>query len=375
MIINGTEYKAVMTERTPEEISGKFKKILEEKGNPEDIDAMLAQYPSVPKFVSPYLHAIYFKNLDEPHRAAGFMDEAISELQSDPICRSSKDFVDKATYHIIYEPFVKQLWSQAGEIYANVDRFDDSVEVYKKHQLYHCRIKGDDVSRGLLSFRPISKYALADLINNQLTVCSPRVMNDPFDTLLLSWGDYHLRKKQGRKYVEPYVQSMEYFRIRSFSKIPEDGDATKILSNVLMWSHYADNQYGMCIEYHFSEGFTNTDDKRVLRFRNVIYKANEEPVSLDKSAINTDLSLLTKMDAWKKEDEARLISYSPDVEGQFVPIELDSESYIKSIYFGIRCSNGDIATVRNVLKGQNVHFFQIKPNPTDIFNPIIYSID
>ena len=162
---------------------------------------------------------------------------------------------------------------------------------------------------------------------------------------------FHFRKKQGRKYVEPYVQSMEYFRIRSFSRIPEDGDVTKILSNVLMWSHYADNQYGMCIEYHFSDGFTKTDDKRVLRFRNVIYKANEEqPVSLDKSAINTDLSLLTKMDAWKKEDEARLISYIPDVEGQFVPIKLDSESYIKSIYFGIRCSNGDMATVRNVLK-------------------------
>ena len=375
MIINGTEYKVVMTERTPEEINSKFKRILEEKGNPEDIDDMLAQYPSIPKFVSPYLHAIYFKNLDEPHRAAGFMDEAITELQSDPICRLSKDFVDKATYHIIYEPFVKQLWSQAGEIYANVDRFDDSVEVYKKHQLYHCRIKGDDVSRGLLSFRPISKYALADLINNQLTVCSPRVMNDPFDTLLLSWGDYHLRKKQGRKYVESYVQSMEYFRIRSFSKIPEDGDATKILSNVLMWSHYADNHYGMCIEYHFSKIFTKTGEDQVLRFRNVIYKPIEEAISLDIPVINTDLSLLTKMDAWTYENEARLISYIPDIEGQFVPIKLDSESYIKNVYFGILCPNSDIVTVRSILKGQNVHFYRMKPNPFDIYNPIIDSID
>ena len=196
-------------------------------------------------------------------------------------------------------------------------------------------------------------------------------MNDPFDTLLLSWGDYHLRKKQGRKYMEPYAQSMEYFRIRSFSKIPEDGNAAKILSNVLMWSHYADNHFGMCIEYHFSDGFTKTDDERVLRFRNVIYKANEEPVSLDKSAIDTDLSLLTKMNAWEKEDEARLISYIPGVEGQFVPIKLDSESYIKNIYFGIRCSNSDIATVRNILKGQNVHFYQMRPMPTDIFNTIL----
>ena len=81
------------------------------------------------------------------------------------------------------------------------------------------------------------------------------------------------------------------------------------------------------------------------------------------------------MNAWEKEDEARLISYIPGVEGQFVPIKLDSESYIKSIYFGIRCSNGDMATVRNVLKGQKVNFYQMKPNPTDIFNPIIESID
>ena len=54
MIINGTEYKAVMTERTPEELSGKFKRNLEEKGNPEEIDAMLAQFPSIPKKLFKY---------------------------------------------------------------------------------------------------------------------------------------------------------------------------------------------------------------------------------------------------------------------------------------------------------------------------------
>lgn len=375
MNINGIEYKVVLTNRTPEEISNKFKLIMADEGSPEDITELLSQYPDLPGFVSPYLLAIYYKCFNEKEKAACLMDEAILKLQSDSISYTSKDLIDKATYQTIYEPFVKQLWPQAGEIYANVDRFEDSVEAYKKSQLYHCRIKGDDVSDGLLSFRPISKYALSDLINNELTVCSPRVMNDPFDTLLLSWGDYHIRKKQGRKYVDPYVKSMEYFRIRSFSRIQKEDEGAKILSNVLMWSHYADNHYGMCIEYHFSDDFTKTDDNQVLRFRNVKYKAGEEPVSLDIPKIDTDLSLLTKMDAWAYEKEARLVSYIPDIEGQFVPIKLDSSSRIKSIYFGIRCPDRDIATVRNILKGQDVRFYQMKPAPTNIFNPIIASID
>lgn len=200
-------------------------------------------------------------------------------------------------------------------------------------------------------------------------------MNDPFDTLLLSWGDYHLKNKQGRKYVDSYVKSMEYFRIRSFSKIPKEEGSKKILSNVLMWSHYADNHYGMCIEYHFSEGFTKTDDNRVLRFRNVIYKPKEETVSLDTHEINTDLSLLTKMDAWKDENEVRLISYIPDAEGPFVPLKLNAESRIKSIYFGIRCPQSDMATVRSILKGQDVQFYRMRPDPIDIFNPIAEVVD
>ena len=375
MRINGTEYKVVMTNKTPEEIGNKFKRILEDKGKPEDITEMLSHYPSLPGFVSPYLLAIYFKCFDRPQNAADLMDEAISKLQSDSVSSSSKDIVDQATYHILFEPFVKQLWPQAGEIYANVERFEDSVEAYKQSQLYHCRIKGDDVTGGLLSFRPISKYALFDLINNQLTVCSPRVMNDPFDTLLLSWGDYHLKSKQERKYIDPYVKSMDYFRIRSFSKIPKEEGSKRILSNVLMWSHYADNHYGMCIEYRFSESFTKTDDRRLLRFRNVIYKPIEEQVSLIIPKINTDLRHHTKMDAWGYEDEVRLITYIPDIEGQFVPIDLDSESCIKNIFFGLRCPDRDMATVRNILKGRDVHFFQMKPSPTDIFTPIINSVD
>ena len=375
MILNGIEYKVALTDKTPEEIENKFKKILEDNGKPEEVEDLLSQYPSLPGFVGPYLFAIYYKCISDFKKAACLVDEAISKLKADSVNSSSKNISDGSIYHFIYEPLEKQLWPQAAEIYANVDRFNDSLEAYKQYQLQHCRIKGYNVSGGLLSFRPISKYALSDLINNQLTVCSPRVMNDPFDTLLLSWGDYYLNNKQGRKYIEPYVKSMDYYRIRSFSKIPKGEDGPGILSNVLMWSHYADNHYGMCIEYHFSDEFTKIDDDRVLRFRDVKYKPKEETVSLNISTINTDLSLLTKMDAWKYEKEVRLISYIPGVEGQFVPIGLDSASRIKNIYFGIRCPSSDIATVRSVLKGQDVHFYQMRPFPTDIFNPIIDLID
>lgn len=370
MVINGKHFDVALTDRTPFEINQRFKEIVESGKGMDSIDQLLSEYPRVPDFVPPYLKSIFCKSIKQLGKAADYMDEAIAKLIKDDISAQTREIVGAATYMFIYQPFEKQLWGQAGEIYSQVDRFDDAVSAYKKYQLQHCCIKGDDISGGLLSFRPISKYALSDLINNEITVCSPRVMNDPFDTLLLSWGEYYLRDKGGRKHVPPYVKSLEYYRIRSFSKL-EGKTRSKILSNVLLWSHYADKHTGMCIEYSFSSSFAcTTDPSRVFRFRNVIYRPDKEKVSLNIGTMNTDLSLLTKHTAWRYEKEVRLITYISDQEGQFIPIKLDQESKIKSIYFGVRCPQQDMEMVQRILAGtgSRVGFFKMTPNNDDILH-------
>ena len=304
--------------------------------------------------------------------SAKHMDGAISMLKAghlDSIKLNSTISTDSELYNMIYVPYIKKLWGQAGEIYANVNRWEDSVEAYKKYQMHHFCIKGDDISNGLYSFRRINIHTINDLISDTITVSDPHTMNDPYDTLLLSWGNYHNENKQNRRYIDSYVKSMKYFRIRSFTKVDPN-----ILSNVLMWSHYANEHKGMCVEYHFSGDFEKNTDSHICRFKNIIYRPQEDTVSLNCDAINTDLSLLTKLDSWKYENEVRLISYMPDQEGQYIPIQLDPNSYVKNIYFGMRCPPSDINLITKIMEGKNVSFYQLQPNYNDIFHPKIIKL-
>lgn len=334
----------MITSNTANEIITKVNTIMKEHMDISSINNMLSDYNGIPEFVLPFFQSVYYKAIGNSGNAVEYMDLSLDKLKNDPVYTNLKDLFNKIEYQLIYEPFEKSLWGHAGEVFANVDREKDALEAYKKYLLITSRIEGDDISKGLLSFRPISKYSLSDILNNELTVCSPRVMNDPFDTLFLSWGEYYLKNLQRKKHIGPYTKAMDYYRIRSFSGMPNRRKANSILSNTLMWAHYADNHYGMCIEYQFSEKFTN-NDSGVLRFRKVKYQLSKDKLSLDVPKINTDIGLLTKHSVWKYENEVRLITYMPEEKGDFVSLKLDSDSYIKSIYFGLRCPKRDIETV------------------------------
>lgn len=357
---------------TPKEIMHRFDKILKDNDSIESIEHLLSGCLFDTNFILPYLKAIFYKHHEKMEEAAKQMDSAISMLKAghlDSIMLNNSMTIDLELYSTIYVPHIKKLWGQAGEIYANVNRLDDAVEAYKKYQMHHICIKGDDISNGLYSFRRINIHTINDLISNTITVSAPHTMNDPYDTLLLSWGNYHKENKQNRKHIDSYVKSMNYFRIRSFTKVESN-----ILSNVLMWAHYADEHKGMCVEYHFSDDFEKTTDAHICRFRNIIYHAPEKTIALNVDAVNTDLSLLTKLDSWDYENEVRLISYMPSHEEQYVPIELDLNSYIKNIYFGMRCSSHDIKLITKIMEGKNVNFYQLKPNYNDIFHPKIIKL-
>ena len=68
----------------------------------------------------------------------------------------------------------------AGEVYANRNISDKSIEYYKKHLYYKLFLKSDfeeAKSVSLLSFRNYNLYTLSDIINNEITVCPSRIMN------------------------------------------------------------------------------------------------------------------------------------------------------------------------------------------------------
>lgn len=318
---------------------------------PSVIDSILDECSNVPSFVRPYYHARFNYSLNRIDAAVSYIDVAVSELVKErPATENELQMC---------------LWGLAGEIYANADRYADSVNAYSRYLAMHFNIKTENVCNKLLSFRPISKYSLKDIINKEITVSHPKVMNDPFDTIYLQWLDYYNpNNDKERKHIKPMLEAMGNVRIRCFvnNKMKRSP-----VSNILMWSHYADSHRGMCLEYRFSDEFMNqTNDDSVLRFRKVIYK--REPLSIKSKQMTTDIGLLRKCNAWKYENEVRLISFAPDRKDDFIPIKLDDGSYISRVFFGMNCPKRDIDTVRSILSDEKTKFYQMEKDWNNIYH-------
>ena len=94
-----------------------------------------------------------------------------------------------------------------------------------------------------------------------------------------------------------------------FNKIQREIGAyclTTVPDSILMWSHYANNHKGVCLEYCGLNEFFAEAQK-------VIY-SEERPIinafSNEDSLLMADRALLTKSDIWKYEDEWRIIAYT-----------------------------------------------------------------
>lgn len=122
----------------------------------------------------------------------------------------------------------------------------------------------------------------------------------------------------------------------------------------LMWSHYANNHKGFCIEYDMSD----VDEGSIKK---VIYGGSRKlKVSTISEWINSgimpkemeDVCLLTKSSEWSYESEWRLFS----------TIGLgDIEPAIKSVIFGMNCKDSTIATVINCFSNyrRKIKFWKI----------------
>lgn len=131
----------------------------------------------------------------------------------------------------------------------------------------------------------------------------------------------------------------------------------------LMWSHYANQHRGVCVEYDVT-GLTLQAPNKVAygESRKVLASQINDKVlndnSIARQAINK-ASLLTKSREWAYEGEWRLFG---QVGLQESPMKL------KSVIFGMRCADVLKYTVVKALKGRadSVKFWEIV-EPTDLF--------
>lgn len=260
----------------------------------------------------------------------------------------------------------------AGEIYAKNGNMEKAIEYHKKREYYASFLKSEFdencQSVRLFSFRNYNQYTLADLVNNELTVCPSRKMNDPFDSLINVWGDYWEGK--GLKNMNAMRKSFENYRIRSFC-YSKGGKGNSPIRNILMWSHYAGEHTGFCIKYKLSKYFIKQDT--YTPYKHMYLKKIEytnKKINIKESSIESGLAFATKQKCWAYENEVRLIVYDAENEIPFYGIKLDEDSEIEAIFFGYRCEESTINVIKNLFarKGEKTpKFYKMKLNEENVY--------
>ncbi len=267
------------------------------------------------------------------------------------------------------------IYTCAGEVYGKLNIPNQSLKYYKRSHYYQSFLKTefDNLDKiSLFSFRRFNEYSLTDLINNTITVSPSTKMNDPFDSLINIWASEGMLRKTchtpGSKHIEPFSKSFSFFRIRSFC----GGRGNTPVWNHLMWSHYAGEHTGFCVKYKLSQHFIKQEENDTyehMYLKKIKYGNNK--IDLHTGTIDTNLAFATKNKCWKYENEVRLIAYNPNKAENFYGIPLDEKSGIEAIFFGYKCPEQNIATIKNLFaQNANIHkpqFYQMALNSHNIY--------
>lgn len=201
-------------------------------------------------------------------------------------------------------------------------------KLYKYQGIPDCKAKGEDCLR-------LKRH----LQNHEMSLSSPSTFNDPFDCHMAfpgtSMQDLATRSRD-------IVDTI--WRVGSLAESP---------CNRLMWSHYADNHRGLCIEYDFSafDPFSGG-----VIFAPVIYspKRPQVPEKLLNDVATDQLdrqdyrfltsTLFTKDSVWQYESEWRIVKgVHVGTQASSLHIELEMPP-ISAVYFG--------ASIDDSCKGQ-----------------------
>jgi hypothetical protein len=238
------------------------------------------------------------------------------------------------------------------------------------------KIKNEHIKKSFFKYRHFdAELHWIDWVKGDIYASSPKSFNDPFDCMLTlsSYENnkiinlnilYHLDKHgeltcADRKKLlssdKPY-ETLEEIR-NNYSNLSDESNIEKVKTDmeiykksavdkykdhlrvlclsekndsILMWSHYADNHKGLCIEYVFDEHpdiveslypVVYTDKRPMLSKSNI--ESNKEPMH----------TILCKSPDWSYEKEWRYIAIKQPYDD--TPFHLSAPKSIKTIYLGV----------------------------------------
>jgi hypothetical protein len=229
-------------------------------------------------------------------------------------------------------------------------------------------------------YRPVDKYTLELLINNEFHLSSPKEFNDPFDSWI--YYDFSGSKDEILKRFEelgPEILTQElkdaFERVNYDLKFLDKGVQESMLQdellvacfsevkdNILLWSHYADCHKGVALGFEV----ITVENYNFLRFEDEVNFASTripktayelEKVKYDfpnrKFHVFEDHHSemhpypLYKASEWSYEKEHRLIFHKNKISGPNVKFYKQN---LKEIIFGLWTTEKDKETIKKIIK-------------------------
>lgn len=201
----------------------------------------------------------------------------------------------------------------------------------------------DDFNRDIQTMRE-NKIWFSGVIN----------LNDPFEKV------YSTKTLDGYDGTEEIVTEL----FNPFRKnVDEYFEKVGILSlcgentNLVMWSHYADNHKGHCIEYNLnSEEINNLNFEKEDEIFLFEVEYNNSPIDFLSFPSNFQFYLRRKSSLWNYEKEFRFISSKSGLH------KIPRKS-IKAIYLGASANNLVKTALFDLCKERSIEFYQTNLSP------------
>lgn len=271
-----------------------------------------------------------------------------------------------------------KLYGFAGDILGELGKASESLKYYESYQCLKMQLQTNlfkntqpSETIKLYQFRRFTDYALANLLNRELTLSRPSEMNDIVDSLIYAWlsSPSFGASSINKNHLAPYKESFRDYRIASLCEDrPENNEYA--IQNTLMWSHYADEHRGFCIEYLFhkddfrKDNFSELTVSRLFRIK--YYNPNNSDGNtvnfdnlLDRTNLSTSDAFITKYKDWAYENEVRLLQYKPKNGALREQYKLSDKTIISAIYFGYRCPQAYINVIKKLFEHTDVKFYKM----------------
>jgi hypothetical protein len=221
----------------------------------------------------------------------------------------------------------------------------------------------------LFKYCPIGKNQLSALAQKKIWYSKPASFNDPFDTRFHVVGNLHSyvqetdAQKLNRIFGEDMSDAIVKKKVSLESELMQFRQGIEELgilslansnNNLLMWSHYAEDHKGMCLEFERKDGevLASSDSTQP------IFYTDNHPTLSPKSLLNKAAALTSKKRIlyakskhWEYEREWRHIVENGNLLHPW-------PAPLKAVYFGCKVEASDINLVKNVIADPTINYFQ-----------------